>query len=814
MRLKPLVLGLALLLFAPLTALADPNPSDACSPDGLFQRTGGAESSGVGNMMVCSGGLWKALIGFDGTANVALNYAVRLTGDITPAQITAAQDDYNPTDLATASVLRLSSDAARNITGLAGGADGRVITVVNVGSNNLVLKDQSASSAAANRFAFGTDITLAADQSVALIYDETSQRWRAAGLPFDAAAGGGAPDCTDDSAITCTLDATRSNGDPDFIADNIACDVTVLGITGILGTSTVPPNSYTFTDLTEQPTSTTVTSDIVQLTGVHCYSDITISGTGSPQFRVCNDATCSSVALNWSTSGQVTNNQYLQLRLTTSSSYNTARTATPNINTVTDNWSVTTCDGVPNAFAFTDLANQPLNTQVQSDIVQITGMTCNSTVSIGGSGSPQYRICNDAACSSVGQNWTSSNRTISNNQYLQLRLTTSSSYSTARTATPSISGVSDNWDATTKCDNDPDAFNIPNISGQAVSTPVTSDIVQITGLGCAADVTISGDGTPEFRICSDATCTTEVQTWGSATQQIANSQYLQLRLSTAATNSTVSTAALGVGTGADNWLAVTIGIGCDTTPVTHTTAGTQAYTVPANCNSITVEAFGAGGGGGTNNGGAGGGGGSLLIRNGDSKVINAGGGGGGGGGGGNSAGGGGGYSQCTFITTGAGQDFTAYIGGGGNYSTGSGGVDGGAVSGGNGGNSSSGNAGNGGNSTYGGGGGGGASTFSGDGGDGGDSTYGGGGGGGKQAFIGSNGSGGTSTYGGNGGSASNNPGQGGQTYLDADCTSTIATSGSNGSGSTGGAAANGGPGTGGNDGNAGGDGKIVITPAP
>ena len=48
------------------------------------------------------------------------------TGVISPPQITANQNDYNPTGVATASVLQLSSDASRTVTGLAGGAEGRV----------------------------------------------------------------------------------------------------------------------------------------------------------------------------------------------------------------------------------------------------------------------------------------------------------------------------------------------------------------------------------------------------------------------------------------------------------------------------------------------------------------------------------------------------------------------------------------------------------------------------------------------------------------------------------------------------------------
>src|SRR4249919_1187083 len=52
--------------------------------------------------------------------------AFALPGDISPSQITSNQNDYNPASLSTASTLRLNSDASRDITGLQGGADGRI----------------------------------------------------------------------------------------------------------------------------------------------------------------------------------------------------------------------------------------------------------------------------------------------------------------------------------------------------------------------------------------------------------------------------------------------------------------------------------------------------------------------------------------------------------------------------------------------------------------------------------------------------------------------------------------------------------------
>lgn len=106
-----------------------------------------------------------------------------LTDDITTAPITSNQNDYNPTDLTRATALRLSSDASRDITGLQGVRDGRVLILHNVGSNPIVLKDESLSSTDAYRFALSADVTLNADQSMLLQYDTTSARWRAVSFP-------------------------------------------------------------------------------------------------------------------------------------------------------------------------------------------------------------------------------------------------------------------------------------------------------------------------------------------------------------------------------------------------------------------------------------------------------------------------------------------------------------------------------------------------------------------------------------------------------------------------------------------------------
>lgn len=127
-----------------------------------------------------------------------------LTEDITPTTLSAHVNNYNPTGLETADVLRLSSDADRTITGLQGGADGRILLLVNVGTEDILLLSQSASSSAANRFSMGADVTLGPNNAIILQYDSTASRWR--GIGTNAAALQGA-------AITSELRAGLDGGD-------------------------------------------------------------------------------------------------------------------------------------------------------------------------------------------------------------------------------------------------------------------------------------------------------------------------------------------------------------------------------------------------------------------------------------------------------------------------------------------------------------------------------------------------------------------------------------------------------------------------
>ena len=108
-------------------------------------------------------------------------------------------------------------------------------------------------------------------------------------------------------------------------------------------------------------------------------------------------------------------------------------------------------DTTPDAFAFTDQTGVALSTLTASDIVQIMGIGAAATVSITGTGTPEYRICADGTCSGAPA-YTATAGTINNGDYLQLRLTSNVAYSTMNSTTVTVGTSNDQWDVTTKAE--------------------------------------------------------------------------------------------------------------------------------------------------------------------------------------------------------------------------------------------------------------------------------------------------------------------------------------------------------------------------
>lgn len=131
--------------------------------------------------------------------------------DVSPSALTTNQNDYNPTSLSTATSLRLNCTTTCSITGIQGGAAGRELELINIGTAALQFPANSASSSAANRFANG--FNLAPLQSINLRYDATSSLWR----PMNIA--------------TATSSCAMASVSEDLLVTNLITPNTVLNIT-------------------------------------------------------------------------------------------------------------------------------------------------------------------------------------------------------------------------------------------------------------------------------------------------------------------------------------------------------------------------------------------------------------------------------------------------------------------------------------------------------------------------------------------------------------------------------------------------------
>jgi hypothetical protein len=146
---------------------------------------------------------------------------------------------------------------------------------------------------------------------------------------------------------------------------SLACSGTTVG--GIRYTSTTPniefcdgsvwrmlaassiacgsPTGLSFTNVTGQPTSTIVGSNIATITFSGCAGSsllASVTGTGTAQISINGGG--------WTTSGSIQSGQTLQVRMTTSPSANTVLTATVTVNATSTNWTTTTLAGALNVF--------------------------------------------------------------------------------------------------------------------------------------------------------------------------------------------------------------------------------------------------------------------------------------------------------------------------------------------------------------------------------------------------------------------------------------------------------------------------------
>ena len=112
-------------------------------------------------------------------ATAGISGTLALTADISPTD-TGAINDWAPTGIGTTSIIRWNGGSAMTLSGITGGADGRVLFLQNVTSTLDIFLTHDTLSTAANRFYLpgSTNMTLGPRSGVILVYDSTLSRWR------------------------------------------------------------------------------------------------------------------------------------------------------------------------------------------------------------------------------------------------------------------------------------------------------------------------------------------------------------------------------------------------------------------------------------------------------------------------------------------------------------------------------------------------------------------------------------------------------------------------------------------------------------
>ena len=213
-----------------------------------------------------------------------------------------------------------------------------------------------------------------------------------------------------------------------FVMVIIALIYSILGV-NMLFADTIP-DPFTFADRTNVALNTEYKSNAITVSGIDAASPISITG-GTYSING---------AAYTSASGTVSLGNTVKVRKVSAGTYSTTKSATLTIGGVSDTFSVTTmaADTTPDAFHFTDRTNVTLNTEFKSNAITVSGINTATPISITGG---TYAI--------NGGTYTSASSTVSLGNTVKVRKMSAAAYSTTKSATLTIGGVSDTFSVTT-----------------------------------------------------------------------------------------------------------------------------------------------------------------------------------------------------------------------------------------------------------------------------------------------------------------------------------------------------------------------------
>lgn len=124
-------------------------------------------------------------ISLNGATTVSNNFIVTNAGNVAFQRGTdfTTTGTVNNANFGNGTVIRLTGTSAQTITGIAGGFDGRILTLVNAASQAATISNLNAGSSSANQINTGTgnDVSLPANSAMSLVYDGGASVWRIVG---------------------------------------------------------------------------------------------------------------------------------------------------------------------------------------------------------------------------------------------------------------------------------------------------------------------------------------------------------------------------------------------------------------------------------------------------------------------------------------------------------------------------------------------------------------------------------------------------------------------------------------------------------
>lgn len=349
------------------------------------------------------------------------------------------------------------------------------------------------------------------------------------------------------------------------------------------------PDPFNFTPVSNATPNTLYESEIIQITGFNGFLPVSISSNGaSQQIRVCTGQ--GTGCGPWGSSATITNNQYIQVRMTTGDQFFTGYTLTITAGTVTQYWNIDTGeppDNLPNVFTIPDLSNQPISTPVDSSIVQITGI--NSAATITASNGALISICNGTTCDAFA----ASPRTISNGQGFKLRITTPATFQTSISSLVTVGSSSAvTWTVNTgvQPDNTPTSFAFFTLSNQNPNTTVTSNSATIQSI----------DNTITFAVTNSSGQTGPLPTiivndvdTGLSSTTVQLFDVVKLRYTTSNVVGDSKTWNIAAGTFTTTWTVTNAGqFGTSPTPFLFPAVIATAVNTNTNSNTVTIAGLG------------------------------------------------------------------------------------------------------------------------------------------------------------------------------------------------------------------------------